>query len=74
MKRISMDKLTQFGVAFMTKRGVPENHARSVSQIIVETEAFRQSTHGLVQFGAIHAALGADLIASIHALALDVDA
>ena len=58
MLRISMEKLVDFGAAFLTKRKVPEGSARYVSQIIVETEAFLQSTHGLVQFAALDAVLG----------------
>lgn len=58
MKRFSMDELIQFGVAFMTTRGVPQYHASYVARIIVETEAFRQSTHGLVQYQVISANLG----------------
>ena len=58
VKRIPMERLIEFGVAFMTKRDVPEDHALYVSQIVVETEAFRQSTHGLAQYVAINEALG----------------
>lgn len=58
MKQLSMDHLIQFGVAFMKKRGVPEDRARYVAQLIVETEAFRQSTHGLAQYMVIHRSLG----------------
>lgn len=57
MKCIRMDRLIEFGVAFMTKRGVPDDHALYISRIVVETEAFRQSTHGLVQYVAINEAL-----------------
>lgn len=56
--RISMKALIRFGAAFMTKRGMPESSARYLARVIVETEAFRQSTHGLIQFKAIHEALG----------------
>lgn len=58
MKRVSMDELVKFGVAFMTKRGVPADHASYVATIIVETEAFRQSTHGLAQYQVINTKLG----------------
>jgi L-lactate dehydrogenase len=53
-----METLTGFGVAFMTKRGMPEANAAYVSRIITETEAFRQSTHGIVQYKVIHNSLG----------------
>lgn len=52
-KRISMKSLTDFGTRLLQTRGVPEQSAQKISTHIVETEAFRQSTHGLVQFGSI---------------------
>ena len=53
-----MDELIEFGVKFMVKRGVGENNARYISTVIVETEAFRQSTHGIAQFKVINDKLG----------------
>lgn len=58
MTRVSMEKLIEFGVTFMTKRGVPDAQARYLSRIAVETEAFRQSTHGISQYLFIHKMLG----------------
>lgn len=58
MKRVSMAKLMEFGVALLRKLGVPGEAAAYISQVVVETEAFRQSTHGLVQFEVIADALG----------------
>jgi LDH2 family malate/lactate/ureidoglycolate dehydrogenase len=58
MKRIPMKKLIDFGISFLMKRGVSEEKARYISNIIVETEAFRQSTHGIVQFMAMHKTIG----------------
>ncbi|MBN1291184.1 MAG: hypothetical protein JXB48_05025 [Candidatus Latescibacteria bacterium] len=49
IRRKSIDKLINFGISFMTKRSVPEDHEAYTSRIIVETEAFRSSTHGLVK-------------------------
>lgn len=57
-KRISMDRLIRFGAEFLSKRGVPEDNALYVSQVIIETEAFRQSSHGLAQLAFINNALG----------------
>ncbi len=56
--RVPMDRLVEFGIALLKERGVPDESARKVSETIVETEAFRQSTHGVVQF---RSALGAGL-------------
>lgn len=61
MKRISMHELIQFGVKFMVKRGVPEDWAWYLSQIIVETEAFRRSTHGVAQYKRINDELGKEI-------------
>ena len=58
IQHISIDKLIKFGVSFMKKRGVSEDHALYTSRIVVETEAFRQSTHGLAQFTFLNGALG----------------
>ena len=57
MKRIPMQQLIDFGTELLQKRGVPEENARYMSEIVVTTEAFRQSTHGLVQFKALLGAL-----------------
>ena len=61
MPRIPMNELIEFGVSFMTKRGVPEDRARAVSEIVVETEAFRQSSHGIVQYQGISRTLGKEI-------------
>lgn len=58
MTRIAMQKLMDFGTAYLKKCGVPEDRARYLSESIVEAEAFRLSTHGLVQFAQIDANLG----------------
>lgn len=61
MKRIGMDELVNFGVRFMTKHGVSEENSKYLSSVIVETEAFRQTTHGLVQFKVISDQLGKEI-------------
>ncbi len=58
MKNIRMDKLIEFGVEFMAKRGVSQDNARYISTVIADTEAFRQSTHGIAQFKTINDKLG----------------
>lgn len=58
MKRIAVETLVEFGVAFMTKKGVPEANARHIAEVVVESEAFRVSTHGIVKFGGLNSDLG----------------
>lgn len=58
MTRVPMPALVEFGVAFMTKAGVPPDKARHVAETVIETEAFRQTTHGLIQYARIHEWLG----------------
>jgi len=53
-----MQTLIDFGVEFMTKKRLPPDRALCLSQIIVQTEAFRQSTHGLDQYQWINEQLG----------------
>ncbi len=58
MKRIPIKRLVDFGVAFLVKRGVSRQNAEYLSKGIVETEAFRLSTHGLGQFSVLDESLG----------------
>ena len=58
MKLVPMNELIDFGVRFMTKRSVSKENAEYLSQIVVETEAFRQTTHGVVQFKVMSDLLG----------------
>ena len=57
MTTVSMEKLVEFGVAFMTKQGVPEEKARHMAEVVVEAEAFHRSTHGIVQYNSINGLL-----------------
>jgi len=50
MRNISMETLVEFGVGLLTQKGVPEATARHLAGVVVDTEAFGVSTHGLVQF------------------------
>ncbi|UCF97880.1 MAG: Ldh family oxidoreductase [Spirochaetaceae bacterium] len=50
MKRCSKDALVEFGVRFLTKKGVAEKNARVISEIAVKTQAMGIHTHGLVVF------------------------
>ncbi len=56
--RATMDRLCAFGAAVLTRGGVPEETADALARQIVETEAFRQSTHGLVLLEVIYRSLG----------------
>ena len=58
MERVPMQDLVRFGVAVMTKRGVPEANARALAEVIVTAEAFRRTTHGIVQLKALDGMLG----------------
>ncbi len=58
MTRVPMERLIEFGAEVLTARGVADDRARIVSETIVEAEAFRQSTHGVVQFRSVCSALG----------------
>ena len=61
MKRVPLDDLIRFGAAFLVKRGVPQANAAYLSRVVMETEAFRQTTHGLVQLEAMHEQIGEKL-------------
>ena len=49
MKRLPMNDLIAFSKKLFLKRGVSEQDADFLAELIVETEAFRRSTHGIVQ-------------------------
>jgi len=63
MKHVAMNDLVEFGVCFFTKRGFSEVNGRYMAKVIVESEAFRQSTHGVVQFKILDKQIGKDIAA-----------
>jgi len=54
LKRLDMNILVRFGADLLVHAGVPEEKALYLANLIVETEAFKQATHGLVQFQVIY--------------------
>ena len=66
MTRVPMKKIVDFGTEYLKKCGVPEDRARYLSECIVDAEAFRLSTHGLVQFAQIEANLGKTIDPSLE--------
>lgn len=62
MKRIPMNALIAFAGKVLQKRGMPETDAAYVARFIVETEAFRSTTHGLAQLGALEKNLGESIV------------
>lgn len=61
MKRVPAARLITWGARFLRKRGVPAKNARFVSRFIVETEAFRATTHGIAQFQHLDVVLGREV-------------
>lgn len=49
MQRLPMNDLIEFCKRLFLKRGLSEENAAFLAELLVETEAFRQSTHGIVQ-------------------------
>lgn len=58
MPFIPVDKLKEFGVRLLIAKGVPEDTAKVLTGVAVETEAFGVSTHGVVQFGYLCGQIG----------------
>jgi L-lactate dehydrogenase len=58
MKRVSIDKLVSFSKELIMKKGVPQANAEYLGRFIVETEAFRSTTHGLSQLSYLVNSLG----------------
>ena len=61
MRRIAKERLVEFGVRLLTGKGVPKDNARFIAEVIVQTEAFGITTHGLAQFGHLNRAIGTDI-------------
>ncbi len=58
MKRIPMRGLIEFASDLMVGKGMDRGDAEYVARIIVETEAYRQSSHGIVQLPMVVEGLG----------------
>ncbi len=50
LEKISRDKLINFGIEFLTTKGVPEETAEKVVDIIADTESMGIHTHGVKLF------------------------
>ena len=61
MRRVPVADLTDFGVRFLTSKGVPEAAAKCVAEVVVKTEACGISTHGLAVFGYLAGNLGTEI-------------
>ena len=51
MRKVSREKLVDFGCRFLVKKGVAEDNARYIAEVAVDSEAFGVVTHGIVIFG-----------------------
>ena len=61
MRRIPMDTLVEFGTQVLTAKGLPRASASHIARVIVETEAFGVTTHGLVQLSHLERQVGDDI-------------
>jgi L-lactate dehydrogenase len=61
MQRIPLDNLIAFGAEFLRKRGIAPDKAETLSRFVMETEAFRSTTHGLTQLFQMHNLLGKEI-------------
>ena len=61
MKRFPWSKLVEFGVRFLTGKGVAEENARYISETAVTTEAYGIRTHGMAVFPYFEKRIGKDL-------------
>jgi len=61
MRRVPKQKLIEFGTRLLTAKGLPQDNARYISEVVVDTEAFGVRTHGLVQFDYLAEAIGNDI-------------
>ena len=58
MERVPIGDLINFCERVLQKHGVPETNARSLAETIVTAEAFRRTTHGIVQIQSLDGSLG----------------
>ncbi|MBL8025451.1 MAG: Ldh family oxidoreductase [Fibrobacteres bacterium] len=61
MKRVPIKDLVRFGCRLLEKKGMPHSSAQLLAEFIVETEAFRATTHGLGQLAYLVGSLGESL-------------
>jgi len=61
MKHLPLETLIAFGSEFLRKRGVTPGKAKFLSRFVMETEAFRSTTHGLTQLLQMNNLLGKEI-------------
>ena len=61
MKTVAFESLKSFGIRILENKGVPSDAAEYTADIITQAEAYRQSTHGIVQFKALSDSFGKSL-------------
>ncbi len=61
MKRIPKEKLISLGVGLLTRKGAPEENARYIARVVVETEAMGVVTHGLALYPYFDKAVGSSI-------------
>ncbi len=61
LERIPRDKLINFGIEFLIKKGAPEENAKKITEIVVETESMGIHTHGVKLFPYFDSVIPQDL-------------
>ncbi len=61
LERVSRDKLNAFGIEYLKSKGVSQEKAKQVTEIVVETEAMGIHTHGVKLFPYFDSVIPKDL-------------
>ena len=68
MQCISRDKLIDFSIDFLTRKGIESADAEYIASVAVDTEAFGITTHGLAILGSLDHVLEEDIDATAQPL------